>query len=139
MSSINIDIVSASESLYSGEVSRVFVPAKMGEIGVLPKHTPFLSSLRSGEVRIEKLDGETISIYVSGGIVEVQPDIVTILSDTAIRSKDLDEKKALVAKQKAEEEMANSSADIDITNTKLVLIQAVEQLKIIEKLKRKIK
>ncbi len=137
MSSIVVDIVSSSELLYSGEAKRVFAPGKMGEIGVLPKHTPFLSTLRSGEVRIETLAGENIYIYVSGGIVEVQPDTVTILSDTAIRSKDLDEKKALEAKQRAEDAIANSNADTDITHVKLLLAEAVEQLKIIKKLRNK--
>ncbi len=137
MVSISVDIVSASELLYSGEAKRVFAPSKMGEIGILPKHTPFLSTLRSGEVRIETLDDENISIYVSGGIVEVQPDTVTILSDTAIRSKDLDEKKAIEAKQKAEEAIANSNAETDITHVKLLLAEAIEQLKILKKLRNK--
>lgn len=135
MSTINIDIVSASEMLYSGKANRVFAPAMMGEIGVLPNHTPFLSTLRSGEVRIETEDGETISIFVSGGIVEVQPDAITILSDSAIRSKDLDEEKALEAKQRAEEAIANSNNETDIVNTKALLAEALEQLKIIKKIR----
>ncbi len=131
MSVIKVDIVSASESLYSGDAKRVFIPGKMGEIGVLPQHAPFLSSLRPGEVRVEHADGKFDSIYVSGGIVEVQPHIVTILSDTAIRADDLDEERALEAKQRAEEALANASGDHELVSTKAALMSAVAQLKIL--------
>ncbi len=107
MSTIHVDVVSATESLYSGEVLCVFAPASTGELGIYPKHTALLSILKPGEVRIET-DKGIESIYVSGGIVEVQPDVVTIFSDTAIRANDLDEFKALEAKQRAQDEMDNS-------------------------------
>ncbi|HIB30852.1 MAG TPA: F0F1 ATP synthase subunit epsilon, partial [Candidatus Thioglobus sp.] len=116
MSMIQVDIVSATESLYSGEAKCVFAPGVSGELGIYPQHLALLSTLRPGEVRVETESGIE-SIYVSGGIVEVQPSIVTIFSDTAIRANDLDESKALEAKQRAEEEMANADTDHDITST----------------------
>lgn len=139
MATIHVDIVSATQLLYSGDAKRVFAPAKMGEIGVLPRHTPFLSSLRPGEVRVETEEGEIDSIYVSGGIVEVQPHTVTILSDTAIRARDLDEAKCLEAKQRAEEAVANAQSDIELASTKAALAEIITQLKIIEKLRKKIR
>lgn len=137
MTTIKVDIVSATESLYQGEANRVFVPAKMGEIGVLPRHTQFLSSLRPGEVRIET-DDKTESIYVSGGIVEVQPDSVIVLSDTAIRAQDLDEEKALAAKQRAEETLASHADDIGSAIAAAALADSIAQLRMIKGLRRKL-
>lgn len=137
MSTIHVDIVSATESLYSGEAKRVFVPAKMGEIGVLPKHTPFLSLLRPGEVRVEDVDNKQENIFISGGIVEVQPHTVTVLSDTAIRARDLDEKRALEARQRAQEEMDNASGEQELASTKAALLEAMAQLKMIENIRKR--
>ncbi len=137
MSTIHVDIVSATESLYSGEAKRVFVPAKMGEIGVLPKHTPFLSLLRPGEVRVEDVDNKQENIFISGGIVEVQPHTVTVLSDTAIRARDLDEKRALEARQRAQEEMDNASGEQELASTKAALLEAMAQLKMIENMRKR--
>ena len=137
MSTIRLDVVSATESLYSGQAKRVFIPGKMGEIGVLPKHTPFLSSLRPGEVRVECEDGHVESIYVSGGIVEVQPHTVTVLSDTAIRAGDLDEQRALEAKQRAEEALVNIDDKHELASTKVALLESMAQLKMLNTMRGK--
>ena len=136
MSMIQVDIVSATESLYSGQAKCVFAPGVSGELGIYPQHLALLSTLRPGEVRVETESGIE-SIYVSGGIVEVQPSIVTIFSDTAIRANDLDESKALEAKQRAEEEMANADTDHDITSTQAALAESMAQLQLISKMRGK--
>jgi F-type H+-transporting ATPase subunit epsilon len=136
MPTIHVDVVSATESLYSGEVSCVFAPASTGELGIYPKHTALLSTLKPGEVRIET-DNGIESIYVSGGIVEVQPNIVTIFSDTAIRASDLDESKALEAKQRAQEAMENATESQDISATQAALSESMAQLQMINKIRGK--
>jgi F-type H+-transporting ATPase subunit epsilon len=132
MSTMHVDVVSATESLYSGEAKCVFAPASTGELGIYPQHTALLSVLKPGEVRIETENGVE-SIYVSGGIVEVQPDVVTIFSDTAIRAGDLDESKALEAKQRAEEAMADATESQDISSAQAALAASIMQLKLIAK------
>ncbi len=124
MSTIHVDVVSATESLYSGEANCVFAPGSTGELGIYPKHVALLSTLKPGEVRVETEKGVE-SIYVSGGIVEVQPDVVTIFSDTAIRAHDLDESKALEAKQH------------DVGTTQAALAEAMAQLQMISKMRGK--
>lgn len=136
MPSIHVDVVSAEESLYSGKANCVFAPASTGELGIYPKHVALLSTLKPGEVRVETSKG-TESIYVSGGIIEVQPDVVTIFSDTAIRAKDLDEAKALKTKKRAESVMANADSDYDISTTQAALAGAMVQLQMISKMRRK--
>ena len=136
MPTIHVDVVSATESLYSGEVSCVFVPASTGELGIYPKHTALLSTLKPGEVRIET-DKGIESIYVSGGIVEIQPNVVTIFSDTAIRASDLDESKALEAKQRAQEAMENATESQDISATQVALAESMAQLQMINKIRSK--
>jgi len=131
-----VDVVSATESLYSGEAKCVFAPASTGELGIYPKHMALLSVLKPGEVRIETESG-IHSIYVSGGVVEVQPDAVTIFSDTAIRANDLDESKALEAKQRAEEAMANAEGEKDISATQAALAESMAQLQMISKMRGK--
>jgi len=133
---IHVDVVSATESLYSGDAKCVFAPASTGELGIYPKHVALLSTLKPGEVRIETENGIE-SIYVSGGIVEVQPDVVTIFSDTAIRAGDLDETKALEAKQRAEEAMTNAEGSQDISTTQAALTEAMAQLQMISKIRSK--
>ncbi|MBE8190043.1 MAG: F0F1 ATP synthase subunit epsilon [Candidatus Thioglobus sp.] len=133
---IQVDVVSATESLYSGEAECVFAPASTGELGIYPKHMALLSVLKPGEVRVQTAQG-TESIYVSGGIVEVQPDTVTIFSDTAIRANDLDESKALEAKQRAEEAMTDSNNGHDIVSTQAALAEAMAQLQMISKMRGK--
>jgi F-type H+-transporting ATPase subunit epsilon len=136
MSTIHVDVVSATESLYSGEANCVFAPSSTGEIGIYPKHMALLSTLKPGEVRVETEKGVE-SIYVSGGIVEVQPDVVTIFSDTAIRANDLDESKALDAKQRAEEAMQNADTGHDISTTQAALAESMAQLQMISKMRGK--
>ncbi|NYT27828.1 MAG: F0F1 ATP synthase subunit epsilon [Candidatus Thiodubiliella endoseptemdiera] len=133
---IHVDVVSATESLYSGAANCVFAPASTGELGIYPKHVALLSTLKPGEIRIET-DKGIESIYVSGGIVEVQPDIVTIFSDTAIRAGDLDETKALEAKQRAEEAMSDAEGSQDISSTQAALAESMAQLQMISKMRGK--
>jgi F-type H+-transporting ATPase subunit epsilon len=133
---IRVDVVSATESLYSGEAKCVFAPASAGELGIYPNHVALLSTLKPGEVRVET-DKGIESIYVSGGIVEVQPDVVTIFSDTAIRATDLDESKVLEAKQRAEESMANADNGQDISATQVALAESLAQLQMISKMRSK--
>jgi len=134
MSLIHVDVVSATEEIYSGDAKCVFAPASMGEIGVYPMHVPLISTLKPGEVRVETENGVE-SIYVSGGIVEVQPHTVTIFSDTAIRAHDLDESKAIEAKQRAEEAMANAQSDQEVSTTQAALAESMAQLQMISKMR----
>ena len=134
MSLIHVDVVSATEEIYSGDAKCVFAPASMGEIGVYPLHVPLISTLKPGEVRVETENGVE-SIYVSGGIVEVQPHTVTIFSDTAIRANDLDESKAIEAKQRAEEAMANAQSDQEVSTTQAALAESMAQLQLISKMR----
>ncbi|ABL02748.1 ATP synthase F1 subcomplex epsilon subunit [Candidatus Ruthia magnifica str. Cm (Calyptogena magnifica)] len=136
MSTIHVDVVSATESLYSGEVSCVFAPASTGELGIYPKHTALLSILKPGEVRVET-DKGVESIYISGGIIEVQPDVVTIFSDTAIRADNLDESKALEAKQRAQEAIENATESQDISAIQVALAESIAQLQMINKIRSK--
>src|SRR5690606_293975 len=114
MNTIHVDVVSAEESLFSGEARFVALPGEAGELGILPKHTPLISRIKPGSVRIELPDGSEEFIFVAGGILEVQPNCVTVLSDTAIRGNDLDEQKANEAKAAAEEAMKNASSEMDL-------------------------
>ena len=137
MSTLHVDIVSAEKALYSGEATLVIAPAIEGEVGIMPKHTPLLTPLRAGEVRLRIPDEETeMSIYVSGGMLEVQPHMVTILSDTAIRAKDLDEQKILKAQQEAQEMLSSNNTNIDFAQARAELTAAVAQLALLRKLKR---
>jgi F-type H+-transporting ATPase subunit epsilon len=134
---IHLDIVSAEASIYSGLAEFVVVPAEMGEVGIYPRHTPLLTRIKPGSVRIKVPNKEAEDlIYVSGGILEVQPGIITILSDTAIRGADLDEERALSAKRQAEEAMKDRSAAIDYAQAQAELAEAIAQLQAIEKLRK---
>jgi len=134
---LHLDIVSAEAAIYSGLAEFVVVPAEMGEVGIYPRHAPLLTRIKPGSVRIKAPDrDEEDLIYVSGGILEVQPGIVTILSDTAIRGVDLDEARALEAKKEAEEAMANRSGAMEYAQAEAELAQAVAQLAAIEKLRK---
>ena len=136
---IHVDIVSAEASIYSGLAEFVVVPAEMGELGIYPRHTPLLTRIKPGSVRIKSPDkAEEDLIYVSGGILEVQPGVVTILSDTALRGADLDEARVLEAKRQAEEAMKDRTSSMDYARAQAELAEAVAQLAAIEKL-RKIK
>jgi F-type H+-transporting ATPase subunit epsilon len=134
---IHVDIVSAEASIYSGLAEFVVVPAEMGEVGIYPRHTPLLTRIKPGSVRIKAPDkAEEDLIYVSGGILEVQPGVVTILSDTALRGADLDESRALEAKRQAEEVMKNRSSSMDYARAQAELAEAVAQLSAIQKLRK---
>jgi F-type H+-transporting ATPase subunit epsilon len=134
---LHVDIVSAEKLLYSGTAEAVIAPGMRGELGIYPRHTPLLTTLKPGSVRIKvpNQDEEEL-VYVSGGILEVQPHIVTILSDSAIRGADLDEAKALEAKRAAEEAMNDKAATIDYAQAQAELAQAVAQLAAIKKVRK---
>ncbi len=114
MATLQVDVVSAEGSIFSGEAKFVALPGESGELGILPRHTPLITRIKPGAVRIERADnGEEEFVFVAGGILEIQPGEVTVLADTAIRGKDLDEAKALEARKQAEEAMKNAKSDID--------------------------
>lgn len=114
MNTIHVDVVSAEESIYSGDAKFVALPGEAGELGIYPRHTPLITRIKAGSVRIEKADGTEEFIFVAGGILEVQPNCITVLSDTAIRGKDLDEEKANAAKAAAEEALKNAKTEFDV-------------------------
>lgn len=133
---IHVDVVSAEESIFSGLAEFVVVPAEMGEVGIYPRHAPMLTRIKPGSVRVKRPDQtEEELIYVSGGMLEVQPNLVTILSDTAIRGKDLDEAKAAEAKQHAEEAMKDRSSAMDYAKAQAELAEAIAQLAAINKIR----
>ena len=134
---MHVDIVSAEAEIYSGTATMVFAPAEMGEVGIAPRHTQLLTRLKPGEVRVQDEKGEELSFYVSGGILEVQPHVVTVLSDTALRAKDLDEAAALKAKEEAEKALADNKSDIDYAKAQAELSEAMAQLRAIQKLREK--
>lgn len=129
MATIHVDVVSAEESIFSGEAKLVALPGESGELGILPKHTPLITRIKPGAVRIERADnGEEEFIFVAGGILEVQPDRVTVLADTAVRGKDLDEVKASEAKARAEEAVRNAKSDLDLAAAQSELATMAAQL-----------
>ncbi len=134
---IQVDIVSAEEQIFSGEAYMVYAPAVMGEVGIAPRHTPLISPLKPGEVRLDMGDGKEEFFFISGGILEVQPHLVTVLSDTAIRADDLDEAAALEAQKRAEAALADQQSDLDIAKAKAELASLAAQIQAIKKLKRK--
>ena len=135
MSSIHIDIVSAEGEIYSGEAAIVFAPGQMGELGITPRHAPLLTGLKPGGVRVQPADGgEELFFYVSGGMIEIQPKSITVLADTAMRAKDLDEAAATEARRRAEEMLKDRDSAIDIAHAQAELSQAVAQLHLLEKL-----
>jgi F-type H+-transporting ATPase subunit epsilon len=136
MATIHVDIVSAEGEIFSGEASMVFAPAVMGEIGIAPRHAPLLTTLKPGEVRVQTPAGEEQFFYVSGGALEVQPHLVTVLADTALRAKDLDEAAALQAKQRAEEALKNRTSQVELAEAQAELARAAAQIRAIEKLRK---
>ncbi len=134
---VHVDVVSAEQSIFSGIAEFISVPAEMGELGIYPRHAPLIARLKPGSVRLKVPDqAEEELVYVSGGILEVQPGVVTILSDTAIRGHDLDETKAMEAKQHAEEALKNRAAAMDYAKAQAELAEAVAQLQAIQKIRR---
>lgn len=137
MGIFHVDIVSAEESIYSGPAEFLVAPAEAGEVGIYPQHTPMLTRIKPGAVRIKAPLKEEELVYVSGGLLEIQPDVVTILADTAIRGANLDETKAIEAKKRAEEAMQDRSSTIDYARAQSELGEAVAQLAAIQKLRKR--
>jgi len=135
---IHVDVVSAEESIFSGEAKFVALPGEMGELGIYPRHTPLITRIKPGAVRIARADnGEEELVFVAGGILEVQPNTVTVLADTAIRGHDLDEAKASEAKKRAEEAMRNAKSDIDLAKAQSELAVMAAQLAALRKYRKK--
>ena len=133
---IHVDIVSAEKEIYSGRAEIVFAPLVTGEVGILPRHAPLLARMKPGEVRV-RTGTEELFFYVSGGLLEVQPYVVTVLADTALRARDLDEAAALNAKERAEEALRNRQANIDYAKELAQLSEAIAQLRTIQKLRER--
>src|SRR5690606_16360656 len=139
MTTIRCDIVSAEEEIFHGTVEMVVATGEMGELGIAPRHAPLITRLKPGQVRVILPGGEEQFFYVSGGILEVQPQVVTVLADTAIRAKDLDEKAALEAKSEAERELANRTDALEVAEAQARLAQAMAQLQALERLRKNLK
>ena len=135
---LHVDIVSAESEIFSGTAEMVFAPAEMGEVGIAPRHAPLLTRLKAGEVRIKNGTDEQF-FYVSGGMLEVQPHVVTVLADTALRAKDIDEAKAMEAKQRAEQALSDRKSDFDYAKAQAELAEAVAQLRTLQNLRKKLK
>ena len=138
MATLHVDVVSAEESIFSGEAKFVALPGENGELGIMPRHTPLITRIKPGAVRITRADnGEEELVFVAGGILEVQPGTVTVLADTAIRGRDLDEAKASDAKKMAEEAMKNAKSDIDLAAAQGEFAARAAQLAAIQKLRKR--
>ena len=135
---VHVDVVSAEESIFSGEAEIAIFPGEAGELGIYPRHTPLLTRIKPGTVRLKVPDqDEYMMVYVSGGMLEVRPDMITVLSDTAIRAADIDEAKALEAKRHAEEALRNRTAEMDYATAEAELAEAIAQLQTLEKLRKR--
>jgi len=137
MATIHVDVVSAEEQIFSGEAKFVALPGENGELGILPQHTPLITRIKPGAVRIERAEGGEEFVFVAGGILEVQPGTVTVLADTAIRGKDLDEAKATEAKKLAEEAMKNAKTDIDFAKAQGEFVAMAAQIAALRKFRKK--
>ncbi|HSI46617.1 MAG TPA: F0F1 ATP synthase subunit epsilon [Methylophilus sp.] len=136
---VHIDVVSAEESIFSGEAEFVVAPAGAGEVGIYPNHAPMITTIKPGALRIKQAaDQDETVIYISGGMLEVQPGVITVLADTAIRGQDLDEAKAIAAKEAAEEALKNRSSEIDYAAAQAELAEAVAQIQAIQKLRKSV-
>lgn len=136
MATIRVDIVSAEGEIYSGEAGMVFAPAKQGELGIAPRHAPLLTNLRPGEVRVQSPDGESERFfYITGGFMEIQPHLVTILADTALRETELDAAAALEAKQRAEEALRDRKEGVDLQQAQQELVEAAARYQAAQRLK----
>jgi len=139
MTTIRCDIVSAEEEIFHGNAQMIIATGEMGELGIAPRHAPLITRLKPGQVRVQLENGEEQFFYVSGGILEVQPSVVTVLADTAIRAKDLDESAARQAKDEAERAIANRTDALEVAQAQAQLAQAVAQLQALERLRRSLK
>jgi F-type H+-transporting ATPase subunit epsilon len=135
MPTIHVDIVSAEGEIYSGEANMVFAPARMGDVGIAPRHAPLLTGLKPGEVRVEDTEGKEHFFYITGGMLEVQPHLVTVLADTALRGDQLDEAAALQAQQEAEEALQGVSEETDLARAQQELAEARARYRAAQKLK----
>lgn len=136
---IHCDIVSAEGQIFSGTVAMVFATGEMGELGIAPRHTPLLTRLKPGQVRVQLVEGGEEFYYVSGGMIEVQPHVVTVLADTAIRADDLDEAAAIQAKEEAERALADKQGEIEVADAQAKLAEAVAQIAALQQWKKKMK
>lgn len=134
---LHVDIVSAEAEIFSGSATMVFAPAEMGEVGIAPRHAPLLTRLVPGEVRVQTQSGEEQSFFVSGGMLEIQPHVVTVLSDVALRAKDIDEAAALQAKEQAEKALADKQTEFEYAKAQAELAEAIAQLRTLEKLRQR--
>lgn len=135
---MHVDIVSAEAEIFSGPAVMVFAPAVMGEVGVMPRHTPLLTKLKPGEVRVVRPDNEEEFFYVSGGLLEILPQGVTVLSDTALRAADIDEAEAVKAKEAAEKELADRKDDVDYARAEAELAEAIAKIQTLKHIKKKL-
>jgi F-type H+-transporting ATPase subunit epsilon len=133
---VHVDIVSAEGAIHAGLATMVFAPGEVGELGIAPRHTPLITRLKPGDVRVQGEHGEMEHFYVSGGMLEVQPDVVTVLADTAIRAENIDEAKALEAKRRAEDALSGQTAEFEYAKAQAELAEAIAQLRAIEKLRK---
>ncbi len=134
---MHVDIVSAEEEIFSGPAEMLFASGVMGELGILPRHAPLLTQLKPGEIRIRVPDGEEQFYYISGGMLEIQPHVVTVLADTAIRARDLDEAAAIEAKERAEQALKGKASEFEYAKAQSELAEAIAQLQAIKKLRDK--
>jgi F-type H+-transporting ATPase subunit epsilon len=137
VATIHVDIVSAEGEIFTGEASMVFAPAKMGEVGIAPRHAPLLTDLKPGEVRVQAGDGEEKTFYVTGGVLEVQPHLVTVLADSALRADQLDEDAARDARERAREVLEGRHGEIDLEQAQAELVEAEARFRAAQKLKGK--
>jgi F-type H+-transporting ATPase subunit epsilon len=137
MSTIHVDVVSAEESIFSGEARFVALPGEAGELGIYPRHTPLITRIKAGSVRIEKADGTEEFVFVAGGLLEVQPNCVTVLTDTAVRGKDLDDEKANAAMAAAKEALDNAKGEIDVAKAQSELFVMAAQIAALRKFRQK--
>jgi len=137
MATIQVDIVSAEGEIFSGDASMVYAPARMGEVGIAPRHAPLLTALKPGEVRVEDTEGKEHFFYITGGMLEIQPHLVTVLADTALRGEQLDEAAALSAKQEAEEALRGIADETDLARAQAELAEAEARYRAAQKLKGK--
>ncbi|PCI58422.1 MAG: F0F1 ATP synthase subunit epsilon [Methylophilaceae bacterium] len=137
VNTVRVDVVSAEEEIFSGDAEFIVAPASAGEVGVFPHHAPMITTIKPGALRIKLPDtAEETLIFISGGMLEVQPGLVTVLADTAIRGADLDEAKAIAAKEAAEEAMQNRASDMDYARAQAELNEAVAQIRAIKQLRK---
>ena len=135
---VHVDVVSAEELIFAGETDFAVFPGEAGELGIYPRHTPLLTRIKPGTVRLKVPDREEYElVYVSGGVLEVQPTLITLLADTAIRAHDLDEAKSIEAKRRAEEALENRSSDVNYATAEAELVQAVAQLQTLKRIRKK--